>query len=411
MRIRGNGQVGIGDPNNSGLYNLYVHRAAVNTGDYGPGRSSIHGYRGGSNVAGNGGTSWAFGAVDAAMQGTSFWGNNFSAGVAGHNFNDYANSAGVIGAQYNGTYWGALAFNDGNNSWGIYSPHNAYIGGKLNVGTGTVMPVHQINFGNPSNDSQTFLARLYQTSTTNASGWFGAAAFGGTVAATVVGEINNIAVIGGHNANLSSWANLNINPGGGNVGINLGTAAPTAALHIAGSLRVVDGTQGAGKVLTSDASGNASWASPSTSTSNVCFIKDFKSSGTNGGTFTSGAWRTRDLNALEGNTAMVGLSSNQFVLQPGTYMIEVNAPAYSVGQNRVRLFNISDGSPVLLGTSTYNGGGVQNLATLDGVFTITAAKAFEIQHFSAGTGTTNGFGVAGGFGVELYTTVKLIKLQ
>ncbi len=276
MRIRGNGQVGIGDPNNSGLYNLYVYRAAVNTGDYGPGRSSIYAYRGGGNVAGNGGTSWASGAVDAAMQGTSFWGNNFSAGVAGHNFNDYANSAGVIGAQYNGTYWGALAFNDGNNSWGIYSPHNAYIGGKLNVGTGTVMPVHQINFGNPSNDSQTFLARLYQTSTTNASGWFGAAAFGGTVAATVVGEINNIAVIGGHNANLSSWANLNINPGGGNVGINLGTAAPTAALHIAGSLRVVDGTQGAGKVLTSDASGNATWASPSTSTSNVCFIKDFK---------------------------------------------------------------------------------------------------------------------------------------
>lgn len=44
----------------------------------------------------------------------------------------------------------------------------------------------------------------------------------------------------------------------GNVGI--GTSAPTVRLHVAGALRVVDGTQGAGKVLTSDASGVATWA-------------------------------------------------------------------------------------------------------------------------------------------------------
>lgn len=45
--------------------------------------------------------------------------------------------------------------------------------------------------------------------------------------------------------------------GNGNVGI--GTSAPTAKLHVGGSVRIVDGTQGAGKILTSDASGNASW--------------------------------------------------------------------------------------------------------------------------------------------------------
>ena len=42
-----------------------------------------------------------------------------------------------------------------------------------------------------------------------------------------------------------------------NVGV--GTTNPTARLHVAGSLRVVDGTQGANKILTSDASGLASW--------------------------------------------------------------------------------------------------------------------------------------------------------
>lgn len=45
--------------------------------------------------------------------------------------------------------------------------------------------------------------------------------------------------------------------GGGNVGIN--TTAPTEKLEVQGSVKIVDGTQGAGKVLTSDANGKASW--------------------------------------------------------------------------------------------------------------------------------------------------------
>jgi len=51
-----------------------------------------------------------------------------------------------------------------------------------------------------------------------------------------------------------------LQPSGGNLGI--GTISPTAKLHIAGALKVVDGTQGAGKILTSDASGLASWQPP-----------------------------------------------------------------------------------------------------------------------------------------------------
>ena len=43
----------------------------------------------------------------------------------------------------------------------------------------------------------------------------------------------------------------------GNIGIGIGN--PTAKLEVAGDVKIVDGTQGAGKVLTSDASGAASW--------------------------------------------------------------------------------------------------------------------------------------------------------
>jgi len=53
----------------------------------------------------------------------------------------------------------------------------------------------------------------------------------------------------------------------GNVGI--GETAPTATLQVTNTtstaVRIVDGTQGAGRVLTSDASGNTSWINPSLS--------------------------------------------------------------------------------------------------------------------------------------------------
>ncbi len=63
----------------------------------------------------------------------------------------------------------------------------------------------------------------------------------------------------------SQWttAGNDIHYSTGNVGI--GTTTPDAKLHVAGSLKVVDGTQGAGKVLTSDANGLASWQSAGSS--------------------------------------------------------------------------------------------------------------------------------------------------
>jgi len=51
----------------------------------------------------------------------------------------------------------------------------------------------------------------------------------------------------------------------GNVGI--GTTTPTAKLHVNGSVKITDGTQGAGKVLTSDAAGKGTWQTMTTSSS------------------------------------------------------------------------------------------------------------------------------------------------
>jgi len=57
-------------------------------------------------------------------------------------------------------------------------------------------------------------------------------------------------IVLGNNTAASNW-------NGSKIGI--GTSDPTAKLHVNGSLRIVDGSEGANKILMSDAQGNASW--------------------------------------------------------------------------------------------------------------------------------------------------------
>jgi len=62
--------------------------------------------------------------------------------------------------------------------------------------------------------------------------------------------------LGYKDANCTGDSGLLIN---GNVGV--GTATPVAKLDIVGNIKITDGTQGAGKALTSNANGTASWKS------------------------------------------------------------------------------------------------------------------------------------------------------
>ena len=63
--------------------------------------------------------------------------------------------------------------------------------------------------------------------------------------------------------------------------LGIGTSTPTAALHINGSLRLTDDSEAAGKVLTSDDYGNATWQMPSggvSSSGTANYLPKFNSS-------------------------------------------------------------------------------------------------------------------------------------
>jgi len=146
----------------------------------------------------------------------------------------------------------------------------------------------------------------------------------------------------------------------------------------------------------------------------VARITDSKASGTSGGTFTSGAWRTRDLNSIEDDPdSIVTLSSNQFTLGAGTYLIEWSAPAYDIGKHRTQLWDVTGSTDLAKGTTEYVGSSddIQTRSFGFDIVTLTASNAFEIQHQSALSQSTNGFGVASSMAAEKYTMVTIFKLS
>ena len=143
--------------------------------------------------------------------------------------------------------------------------------------------------------------------------------------------------------------------------------------------------------------------------------QDQKAQNTHGGTFTSGAWRTRDLNTEVTDTHSYGtLGSNQITLAAGTYRIKATAPAFGVNQHQTRLQNVTDGTTVLTGTSEYSnstaGSGSPSRSIVEGQFTIGASKALELQHQCNATHATDGFGTASNFTTEVYTIIELWRV-
>jgi len=139
-------------------------------------------------------------------------------------------------------------------------------------------------------------------------------------------------------------------------------------------------------------------------------LSDQQTANTQGGTFTSGAWRTRVLNTEVDPDGIVTLAANQFTLQAGSYRLRGVAPVYTVDSHKLKLANITDTADTLIGMSCHaqSNAGVCNFAEVSGRFTIAGAKVFELQHRCQTTCNTNGLGIASNFGVvEVYAVVEI----
>lgn len=141
-------------------------------------------------------------------------------------------------------------------------------------------------------------------------------------------------------------------------------------------------------------------------------IVDKKTFGTAGGTFTSGAWRTRDLNTIEkDDTTMVTVSSNQITLPAGTYEVDIMASAQACNSNRTRLYNITGSVTLLDGSTEYASAtyaGKTN-SYIKGKIILANTTVVEIQHYCTTTGTYGTAMNVSGID-EIYTTATFRKM-
>jgi len=165
-------------------------------------------------------------------------------------------------------------------------------------------------------------------------------------------------------------------------------------------------------------SSSAGASSAALSTDNLFHMQDQKTAGTNGGTFTSGTNRTRNLNTeLTNNITGAFLAGDVITLPAGDYWIEASCPASQCDRHVARFFNASDVVVELTGTNAFatTSTAVPGLSMVIGLITVAGTKTFTLEHQCQTTKSSDGFGIEinSGFTVpyETYSDIKIWKVS
>ena len=143
-------------------------------------------------------------------------------------------------------------------------------------------------------------------------------------------------------------------------------------------------------------------------------VSDVKALNVDGGDSVA-AWTTRDLNTIVDEDGVASLVSDQVTLAAGRWRCRISAPAYTVGNHRIRLQNITGGSTIQLGTTTFSNGtnGDMTRSSVETEFSIAAGQALAVQHRSSLVVATLGWGTAANLGstVEEYTIAEFWRID
>ena len=177
-----------------------------------------------------------------------------------------------------------------------------------------------------------------------------------------------------------------------------------------------------GDILSMTSPSSSGWITTN-DTTKLWYVLDAKPSGTNGGPIQPATWVTRDLNTISQSTAadtsiqlaVAPAGTNQLLVQAGSYKIYGVVPYYRTRGHRSSLFNVTDNTRIMYGTTAYiNLRNTTMPSILMGVIDIASQKVLEIQTYaptSTNTSTDGGrsVGASGGFN-EWYTQLMIEKL-
>jgi hypothetical protein len=143
------------------------------------------------------------------------------------------------------------------------------------------------------------------------------------------------------------------------------------------------------------------------------FFEDQKTQNTAGGASTSGSWQTRTLNQILNPASYdVSLSSNQFTLPAGLWMIEWSAPAFQAAAHQTRLWSVTEAAQISAGSSEQciQTDSVQTRSVGQAIQNNVAPTTYRIEHRVTQSKATNGYGVPTNQTQEKYTLVKCTPL-
>ena len=148
----------------------------------------------------------------------------------------------------------------------------------------------------------------------------------------------------------------------------------------------------------------------------ACVLKDLKTSGTVGGVGTPiNTWNTATVNTLQNplSVSWVSLSSNQFDLDAGDYLVYAFKTFRQTNRCRIKIRNTSDSTDDILGNSEYpeSGDNTNNVISLIGFLQPASTKTYELQYRIQTSSGTRDQGIESSTGVsECYAQIAIIKV-
>ena len=205
--------VSLGNTTPSTIYQLYVYRSQVTAN--GDGQHSNFGYR--TRDSQNDGTGYSQIAANSATAGYNFWGDLYTFGVGGWNYNDYTRTGGTLGAEVNGLYWGSLGYrSSGFLNYGVYGSAG------YTSGAGILTSTQAMGIG---------------------GGFFGAM-IGSVSKGQVIGQLNSGELFASYNSGNTYTTGKNIELVGTDNGAKTPVYAVTstdATIYAKGSIQLVNG--------------------------------------------------------------------------------------------------------------------------------------------------------------------------
>tara|TARA_B100000902_G_scaffold308726_1_gene297959 strand:- start:5911 stop:7161 length:1251 start_codon:yes stop_codon:yes gene_type:complete len=173
------------------------------------------------------------------------------------------------------------------------------------------------------------------------------------------------------------------------------------------------------QILKSDGSGNLSWTTVSSLQNATtggftayAVLYYAVNSGTHGGS-SSTSWATRPLNTEHADpSSIVSISSNQFTLAAGNYLIRASACSYDCQSVRLRIYDVTNSTSRIVGANgygeTYASENTWN--SVVGRVTPSGTTAYKLQQITDQARGTWGHGFAQSLGGdEIYVMIEIFK--